>query len=568
MASSKPTHLGHFMLLLTALFSLLASETECRPTQINRGTKGKFPLLLIPRSSNSNTTHTGTYTDASTAANPNVEITIHNTLNTNKILYVYITGIPNTTSTSTSTSGPDTDTTSGLQAILRADSGNNNDNTATATTAAAATWDVLNAHGSEIPVNITTNVAFRVPAAYNSTTTLTLPSYVAAARLYIVEGAEMPWQQVSTDDGASTSIVQPVATTPGTTAYDHRWGFVEFTSGDEEFFVNLSFVDFVSLGLGISVVDDRTGVEYVVPGLSPTLKALEEAAEAADGSAHASSESLLPPPTYRNGTTAQSRLVLAKKRSEESAAAAAIVAPPVLVTNTTTADVLEAICASLQAQAQKDGNAWDKLCIYSNTTTTSEKPTVLRILSPQDGLQQDIPFASPTYFETYISRVWAHYTTTPLYIDTQNPDLGTLNSTLVPCTVDPATDALLCAGATTPMPRPSTSDLWGCNTGAFAINDTAEADDVFRAVVPRVCAAFVRSTLLLPTEEADGSVQPGPANSTYYQNEVTNHYARILHEHEGVGGYAFPYDDVGVYGENEEGAIQVASARKLDIWVG
>lgn len=541
MFSSKPAHLGLSILILTALFALLALETQGLPTQINStpGTKGKSPLLLIPRNnSDSNATHAGT--DATTpAANPNVEITIHNTLNTNKVLYVYITGLPN-------------NNIDGSQAILKADG--------------SAAWDVLDAQGSEIPVNITTDVAFRVAAAYNSTTTLTLPSYVAAARLYIVEGAEMPWQMVATNDGATTSIVQPVATTPGTTAYDNRWGFVEFTSTDGEFFVNLSFVDFVSLGLGISVIDDGTRVEYVVPGLSPTLKALE----AAEGTAHASSESLSP--KYHNGTpiahTTTTTTTHLSSSSSSSSRPALVRRPesaaPALVTNTTTADILEAICASLQAQSQKDGNAWDKLCIYANTTTTSPE-TVLRILSPQDGLQQDIPFASPSYYETYISRVWSHYTNNnTLYIDTQNPDLGTLNSTLVPCTVDPSTQHLLCAGATTPMPRPVTSDIWGCNTGAFAINDTAQDDDVFKAVVPRVCAAFVRSTLLL----GGGNVQPGPANSTFYQNEVTNHYARILHEHEGVGGYAFPYDDVGVYGENEEGAIQVASAKRLDIYVG
>ncbi len=58
--------------------------------------------------------------------------------------------------------------------------------------------------------------------------------------------------------------------------------------------------------------------------------------------------------------------------------------------------------------------------------------------------------------------------------------------------------------------------------------------------MPRLAAAFNRSTLLTDSSQPDGE---NPAD--YYTNAITNHYARIVHatarDHR---GYAFPYDDV------------------------
>lgn len=516
MFRSTRTHLGHLTLILATVLCLLVFEAQCFPPRTSTtstGTAGKSSLLS-PRSSSTSTT---------SSANPNVEITVHNNLDTDKTLYIYITGLTTTDSggTSTGSTGSSSNSSAGSQAILKTD----------------GTWDVLDANGSEIPVNITADVAFRVAAANSSKTTITLPSYVSSARLYVFEDAELQWQMVTSTDTGATTIVQPVVTDPGTTAYDNRWGFVEFTSSEDEFFVNLSFVDFVSLGLGISVVDDEMGERHTVPGLSTTLK--NELEEEAGGSQSSSASST------SSNTTA------------------------------TTSNVLESICSALKAQSQEDGNAWHKLCVYSSSSSSSSS-SLLRILSPQGGLAQNISFANSSYYDAYISRVWSYYSsssspsssssnsTSPLYINTQNPELGTSESTagLIPCTVSPATDQLSCTGSSTDMARPTTADIWGCNSGAFAISETD--DDVFRAVVPRVCAAFTRSTFFVP----GGGVQPGPANTTFYEAEVTNHYARIVHEHEGVGGYAFSYDDVGVNGEDQEGAIQVASARRLNVYVG
>ena len=60
------------------------------------------------------------------------------------------------------------------------------------------------------------------------------------------------------------------------------------------------------------------------------------------------------------------------------------------------------------------------------------------------------------------------------------------------------------------------------------------------AILPRLAAAFNRSTLLTDSSQPDGE---NPAD--YYTNATTNHYARIVHATaQDRRGYAFPYDDV------------------------
>ena len=58
-----------------------------------------------------------------------------------------------------------------------------------------------------------------------------------------------------------------------------------------------------------------------------------------------------------------------------------------------------------------------------------------------------------------------------------------------------------------------------------------------RAVVPRLCAAFTRSTIMME----GGDIQPSLDASNYYQNSPTNWYSKLVHEYEIDGkGYAFP----------------------------
>ncbi|KAI1469105.1 glycoside hydrolase family 64 protein [Daldinia caldariorum] len=209
---------------------------------------------------------------------------------------------------------------------------------------------------------------------------------------------------------------------------------------------------------------------------------------------------------------------------------------------------LETICQELRDQASLDGQGWDKLCV----TDANGKP--LRILAP--NLYQSIdPFFQETYYNDYIEQVWQKYANEDLTINTQAAAGN------VACRVNG--EEITCAGDNRGYMRPTIADIWGCNSGPFAIE--AADNDVHRAVVPRLCAAFFRSTLLVD----GGNLQPGLANNMYYTVDPTNHYSRILHKHEIDGkGYTFSYDDVNPDGENQAGVVAGLQPQVLQLTVG
>ncbi|KAI1654317.1 glycoside hydrolase family 64 protein [Daldinia decipiens] len=211
-------------------------------------------------------------------------------------------------------------------------------------------------------------------------------------------------------------------------------------------------------------------------------------------------------------------------------------------------DSLATICQELRDQAAADGQPWDKLCV----TDVNGKP--LRILAP--NLYQSIdPTAQATYYDDYIEQVWQKYTNEDLTINTQAA------AGSVACRVNG--DELTCAGDNRGYPRPAVADIWGCNSGPFGIQDVD--NDVHRAIVPRLCAAFFRTTLLLD----GGNVQPSLASDSYYTANPTNHYSRILHKHEIDGrGYTFSYDDVNPDGENQAGVVAGLQPQVLQLTVG
>lgn len=128
--------------------------------------------------------------------------------------------------------------------------------------------------------------------------------------------------------------------------------------------------------------------------------------------------------------------------------------------------------------------------------------------------------------------------------------------------------------------KPTSQDIFSNSTGPFATGSNAKTN----AIIPRLAAAFNRSTLLLANETPNGM------NATkYYTAATTNvsetrasvvrmsrvltklkHYARIVHAANVDGlGYAFPYDDVSPDGGSpQEGAIFSFSPTKLTVTVG
>jgi hypothetical protein len=203
---------------------------------------------------------------------------------------------------------------------------------------------------------------------------------------------------------------------------------------------------------------------------------------------------------------------------------------------------LDTICAGLAAQQAADGHPWADLIVTSGGQN-------LRALSPQNGIVMNSSFLSG-YYDGYVSQVWQLYASAALTVDTQ-ASYGTVTGQV--------SGGLLTFPGVGSFARPTTADIFSCSTGPFA---AAGASGEVLAIIPRLAAAFNRSTLLIDADQPDGE---NPAD--YYANAVTNHYARIVHATEAGGlGYAFPYDDVTpANGVNQAGAVSSGSPEVLTV---
>ncbi|KAI1741138.1 hypothetical protein F4680DRAFT_417309 [Xylaria scruposa] len=319
----------------------------------------------------------------------------------------------------------------------------------------------------------------------------TTPGTVISGRIYIVDGH---LNFYSNNDG---KIIHPDPHNTGDIASQERWGFIEFShvsdGGNEDMTVNLSFVDWVSLPLGMSVTFEEGGNQktMAVPGLKP--------------------------------------------------------------------DSLVKICDSLSAL----DSFWPKLCMRGS----DNKP--LRALSPEKyiSLHADDHDAI-SYYEPYIDQVWGKYKNVDLKINTQvegpNSNKNIDDGLIVTCRVGQSDNILHCDNNAGDFSRPVSRDIYGCNSGPFANPTDAAAESWSRARVrPRLCAAFVRSTLHLDAIQPSHDI----SSNKYYQENITNHYSRLVHENLiGDMGYAFSYDDVNP-GGSENSAGLVSTSRPLQLMI-
>ncbi|KIW41493.1 uncharacterized protein PV06_07044 [Exophiala oligosperma] len=194
------------------------------------------------------------------------------------------------------------------------------------------------------------------------------------------------------------------------------------------------------------------------------------------------------------------------------------------------------VCNDLTPRASQDGQPWDQLCQYAQSGGSP-----LRANSPGKYIAVHGD-AFSDYYAPYVQSVWSQYASETLTIHSQNAAVGD-----VPCST--ASGSLVCQGASRSIPQPSALDIFGCQ-GVFGQQDGD--NDVTLAVVPRMCAALQRTTLLL----AGGDVQPGLPAGDYYTTSPTNRYSQAVHSVELDGkGYAFAYDDV-----NPDGAPDASGA--------
>ncbi|KAK8205670.1 hypothetical protein M8818_004847 [Zalaria obscura] len=211
---------------------------------------------------------------------------------------------------------------------------------------------------------------------------------------------------------------------------------------------------------------------------------------------------------------------------------------------------LQEVAQGLRQQAKVDGRPWDKLIVERNGTP-------FRVLAPTHAGAVGASFEG--YYEPYVERVWEHYstastsnsnTTNVLSIDTQAA------AGVVHGRVNPSGQLELGAES---FAKPTTADIFSCNSGPFTTGPSA----VRNAIIPRLAAGFVRSSLL--TE----STQPGTPDA-FYKEAVTDHYARVVHEANTDGkGYAFAYDDVQVTGGGDlSGKVEAGDPQLLTVTVG
>jgi hypothetical protein len=91
------------------------------------------------------------------------------------------------------------------------------------------------------------------------------------------------------------------------------------------------------------------------------------------------------------------------------------------------------------------------------------------------------------YYEPYVEKVWEKYQGSQMIINTQAGSgilAGSVNS-----------NGELVIGKES-FSKPNTADIFGCNSGPFTTGPSPDRN----AIIPRLAAAFVRSTLLEVTD--------------------------------------------------------------------
>jgi hypothetical protein len=112
---------------------------------------------------------------------------------------------------------------------------------------------------------------------------------------------------------------------------------------------------------------------------------------------------------------------------------------------------------------------------------------------------------------TNATLVWARYTNEDLIINTQ-ASFGNVAGRVKNGLLTYNNGAITFA-------KPTARDIFGCSTGPFATGSNAQVN----AMIPRLAAAFNRSTLLVANENPN-KITPGQ----YYQNPTTNVSWRML----------------------------------------
>jgi hypothetical protein len=202
---------------------------------------------------------------------------------------------------------------------------------------------------------------------------------------------------------------------------------------------------------------------------------------------------------------------------------------------------IDRMADDLVEQAKKDNKPWDKLVVRHDDR-------VVRILNATHGGAVGANFSG--YYEPYVNEVWKKYSKGSNFkLDTQAGE-GVLDAH-----VNSKGDLVIGKEA---FQKPSTADIFGCNSGPF----TTGSSPVRNAIIPRLASGFVRSTYLVTDE------QPSTPD-TFYTQDPTNHYARLVHQHNiDKKGYAYAYDDCVKGPEDQSGKVNAGDPTMFTVTVG
>ena len=214
------------------------------------------------------------------------------------------------------------------------------------------------------------------------------------------------------------------------------------------------------------------------------------------------------------------------------------------------ANGLDLVCQKLREQSDKDKvDGWKNLIVQNNGQN-------LRALSPNSSLGER-PDDFKNYWEPYVQQVWDKYANSTLTVRTADNVLNTSGR------INGGGQAGQLSIDSASFAKPTTADVFSCNTGPFVTGQ----DQKRNVIIPHLCAAFNRSTLL------KSDTTPAPQGDFYQDDNgkgITNHYARILHEVAVDGrGYAFAYDDVNsAEGKDQSGFVNAPDPDVLTVTFG
>lgn len=208
------------------------------------------------------------------------------------------------------------------------------------------------------------------------------------------------------------------------------------------------------------------------------------------------------------------------------------------------------ICDDLKEQAKKDGQPWNELCVYD------DNGELMRVVSPAGFLSSNTT-AFQDYWYPYTNETADRYASDVLTIDTQS-EAGNVSCHWQDSSSGSAME-LQCDGDNRSFAAPTSEDIFGCNTGTFAIQEGDS--DLHKAIVPRLCAAYNRGTLLIN----GGNVQPGVKPDEYYTDQDhLNWYSKVVHQNQiDNKGYAFSYDDVAISPQYDAAGVVTGSNPEL-----